>query len=54
MARDLANLDDWSINEIGNRQKWLIEMFDIIWSAESPDTSKVVHYTEWKTLPKAD
>ena len=52
-TRDLAELDDWTIAEISNRQKWLIEMFNIIWSPDAPDLSGLVLYRTWKALPKA-
>lgn len=52
-TRDLAELDDWTIAEISNRQKWLIEMFDIIWSPDAPDLGGLVLYRTWKALPKA-
>jgi hypothetical protein len=54
MARDLSGLPDWSLNEISSRLKWLVEMFDVIWSKNAPELSRVVHYSEWKSLPKAE
>jgi hypothetical protein len=54
MTRDLSLVDSWSLVEISNRQRWMIDMFDLIWSAEAPDVKKLVHYTEWKVLPKAN
>jgi len=53
MTRDLCNVEDWSTSEIENRQKWLVEMFDVVWSKEPPDLAKLNHYAHWKTLPKA-
>jgi len=54
MTRDLSHLQEWSLTEIANRLKWLVEMFEVIWSKEVPDLSMVFRYTEWKSLPKAD
>lgn len=53
MTRDLCEVGDWSISEIESRQKWLVEMFDVVWSKEPPDLAKLYHYAQWKTLPKA-
>jgi len=52
MTRDLCEVGDWSISEIESRQKWLVEMFDVVWSKEPPDLAKLYHYPQWKTLPK--
>lgn len=54
MTRDLKELETWSIKEIESREEWLIEMFNLIWSKEMPEPSRLVQYSKWRALPKAN
>jgi hypothetical protein len=54
VTRDLANLEGWTSSEIRNRNFWLAEMFEKIWTAETLDSSSINSYTDWKILPKSE
>jgi hypothetical protein len=46
VARDLATFETWNQTMVVERTKWLVEMFEIIWSVE-PSKAKVVRFSEW-------
>lgn len=46
ITRDLCELPDWNIQNIGMRATWLIEMFEIIWSV-NPTKNSVKSFTSW-------
>jgi len=55
ITRDLNNiLEDWSEAQIKSRERWLIEMFNLVWAPESPEPSRLVQYSKWRKLLKAD
>jgi uncharacterized protein YehS (DUF1456 family) len=46
ITRDLLDLPNWDFSSIQLRTKWLVEMFEIIWSVEKSD-EKVKIFTDW-------
>lgn len=46
VARDLCGLANWNKSMIELRTKWLVEMFELIWSPEKTK-DKVVSFTSW-------
>ena len=52
ITRDLKQLENWSTKEIELREKWLIEMFNLIWSKEVPEPSRLVQYAKWRDRPR--
>jgi hypothetical protein len=52
ITRDLKHLENWSTKDIELREKWLIEMFNLIWSKEVPEPSRLVQYAKWRDRPR--
>lgn len=54
MTRDLCALEDWDSEQISSRQRWLAEMFDVVWSTDLPDLESKLHqYSSWRNLKKS-
>ncbi len=47
ITKDLARLDDWSIDEVKRRNEWIAECFIKIWSVESKE-NELINYSEFR------